>query len=244
MSYSEYDKIVLPLTLLAIILAVSLVAVVLRNKSESIRSIPTKAVTVFMLFIEIIKQRWNLLGKFDAFYLPFHYCSLFIFVFILAELCGKRLSRIFRPIAICMSFIVSAAMYVYPHGIMGDATESFGKVFKNTHGFIFHHLIVLYMILVIALRLSTPGFKDALHVGILGTVYMSFAIPLSYILNTNYNNILTSVIPLMENIRNNYGQAVYIVLLTLFMTIGTFLGSLIYIAIQKIALCTIGLKND
>lgn len=235
MYYTEYDKSVLPLVLLAMVAFVAILALLLRKKSERVRAIPCAIVAIALLFIEIIKQRWNLNGEFDLFFLPFHYCSLFLIVFPLAELCGMRLSRIFRPIATCMAFMVSVAMYVYPQGIMGNATESFGVAFKETHGFIFHHLVLLYFLLVVAMRLCRPRARDAVRLGMIGVAYTAVALPLAYKLETNYCNFLESVIPVFENFRIEYGQNVYTIVLVFFITFGTMISAFVYIGLYTIA---------
>jgi hypothetical protein len=234
LSYSETDKIVLPLMLLASILSAVILGYALRKKSERIRGIPTAAIASFMLFIEVIKQIRNICGEFSSFSLPFHYCSLFVPVYVLAELCGTHLSRIFRPIATFMSFIVGMGLYLFPDGIIGDATKNFGKDFYSTHTFIFHFLLIFYLAFVIALRLSSPTIRDAINNGILGAAYMAYAIPLSYALKTNYNNILESVIPQMESFRLNFGQVPYTILLNVIMTVGIVIASLIYIGIRRL----------
>lgn len=234
MHYSEYDKKVLPLLLLAMILISVVLAIFLRKKSERIRSIPTAVIAVFMVFIEIIKQRWNLLGEFNYFYLPFHYCSLFLIVFPLAELCGKKLSRIFRPVAASMAFIVSVGMYVSPQGMLGTATEIFGKDFHHTHSLIFHHLLVFYVILVWALQLCKPRIRDAFTVGGIGVLYVAIALPISYKLATNYCNFLESMLPFFEAFRLSHGQIAYTVVLSLALTVGTVIGSFIYIGVSKL----------
>lgn len=232
MYYSEADKTVLPLVLLVMVAVVAVLAFVLRHMSEHVRAIPTAIIAVVLIFIEIVKQRWNILGEFDLFYLPFHYCSLFLVVIPLAELCGTRMSRIFRPIATCMAFIVSVSMYVYPYGIMGRATELFGIAFKETHGFIFHHLIVLYFLFTVAMRLGKPRWRDALNVGLVGAIYCAIAIPIAYKLQTNYGNILDSVIPIMEDLRLEHGQVKYTECIVAVLTLGSALSSFLCIGLD------------
>ena len=234
MSHSETDKIVLPLMLFISILTAVILAFTLWRKPEKVRKIPTSLIAAFMLFIEIVKQARNLFGEFSTFTLPFHYCSLFVPVYVLAELCGERLSQIFRPIATFMSFIVGMGLYLFTDGIIGDATANFGKDFYSTHTFIFHFLLIFYLAYVIALRLTRPTFRDVINIGILGLSYMAVATPLSYALSTNYNNILTSVIPQMESFRLAFGQPAYTVLMFAFMSLGAMLASTIYIGIQKL----------
>ena len=231
--YSEVDKQILPRVLLSMVVFVAILAILLRKKSERIRAIPCAIVALLLLFIEVVKQRWNLLGEFDYFYLPFHYCSLFFLVIPLAEFFGTSLSRIFRPIAVCMSFMVSVAMYVYPCGIMGDL-ELLGKEFKQTHGFLFHHLILLYFLLAVAMRLCRPRPRDAFLMGGLGVVYVAVALPLAYTWNTNYCNFLESVIPALETLRPEWGQLNYTVFTILTITIGGSFSAFVYITLYTV----------
>lgn len=231
MIYSEYDMRILPQVFLVILFVVVILSFLLRRKSERVRAIPTAIVAVMLLFIEVVKQRWNLRGEFELFHLPFHYCSLFFLVIPLAELGGKHLSHIFRPIATCMTFLVSVAMYVYPNAIMGTATETLGKDFKETHGFIFHHLILLYFFLVIGMRLCRPRVRDAFHMGGIGMAYTAVVLPLAVNLDVNYCNFQYSVIPFLESLRLEYGQALYTLLIVFFITVGATFSAFVYLAL-------------
>ena len=233
MGYSEYDVKVLPTVLAAIILVSVILAVALRRRNKRIRAIPTALIAVTMLFIEIVKQRWNFLGDQDPYILPFHYCSIFLLIIPLAELCGQRLSGIFRPIAACMAFSVSAGMYLFPQGILGNACETFGVSFYRTHSFIFHHLLVLYFVLVVAMRLYEPRFRSVFIVGGVGLTYGIIATPIAHALNENYCNLLESAIPPMEELRISYGQVSYTVILVVCLILGTMLGSALYVASSK-----------
>ena len=233
MNYTEYDVKVLPPVFLALVIVAVLLGILLRKAPVKYRAIPTAVVAIVILFLEVIKQRWNILGEFDTFSLPFHYCSLFIVMFAFAELCGKRMSKIFRPIAMCMAFIVSVGMYLFPYAIIGNATEVFGQSFYRTHSFLYHHFVLFYLLLVIALRLAKPTFRDAIKVGVVGMVYMAAAIPLAYALETNYNNILENAVPFIDAFRQANGQVVYVVLLTVIVSVGTFLASCLYVGIEK-----------
>ena len=62
MPYSELDKRIMPVLLLVMIAAVATLAFLLRHQSEQIRAIPTAVVALLLLFIEVVKQRWNLIN--------------------------------------------------------------------------------------------------------------------------------------------------------------------------------------
>lgn len=238
MQYSEYDKRILPLAFIIMVALVVLLAVLLRHRSEQVRGIPTAIVAAALLFIEVLKQRWNILGEFDYYMLPFHYCSLFLVVIPLGELLGRWGRRIFRPIATYMTFIVSCGIYLFPNAILGSACETVGTEFYGTHSFVFHHLVVLYFLLVVALRLYRPNMNDILHVGMVGTVYLSFALPLTYLFDKNYCNLLESALPILEEFRLAEGQVAYTVAIALFLTLGSMIVSLLYFGAYKlITLC-------
>ena len=238
MQYSEFDKRVLPPIFVIILAFVILLVVLLGRKSERIRSIPTAIIALILLFTEVVKQRWNFLGEFDYYYLPFHYCSLFLLVIPLGELFGSWGRRVFRPIATYMAFIVSCGIYIFPTAILGSACETVGVEFHGTHSFIFHHLVVLYFLLVAALRLYTPQIKDILRVGMVGTLYVALALPLTYIFNENYCNLLVSAVPMLESFRLAEGQTAYTVIIALFLIFGTMIASLLYLVFYKlVVLC-------
>ena len=146
----------------------------------------------------------------------------------LAELFGSRCSRIFRPIATCMAFTVSVGLYLYPRGLVGDIANV-GTVFHNTHGFIFHYLILLYFLLVVGLRLCKPRVRDALLICCIGLLYAALGLRMSYQLGANYNNFLESVIPFLEEFRLEYGQLKYTVVNVLAISVGAALSALLLV---------------
>lgn len=228
MEWSVYDKQVLPVVFLYIVLASLALGLLLRRCSPRVRAIPMALVALALLFIEIVKQRWNLLGEFTYYNLPLHYCSMFIPVYLLAELGGVRLARIFRPIGVYMSFVVTVGMYLLPNAIIGSGCELFGQTFKATHTMLMHHFVVAYLILSIALRLYRPRLRDALYAGAVGIAYVALALPLAYRFDANYCNFLESVVPAIEYIRTEFGQVVYTVFVSVALTFGMALGSSLY----------------
>jgi hypothetical protein len=128
--------------------------------------------------------------------------------------------------------MVSVAMYVCPNGIIGNATETLGVDFKETHGFIFHHLILLYFLLVVAMRLCNPMAIDAVNMGFIGLIYASVVFPLSVILDVNYCNFRYSVIPWLETLRLEYGQELYVIFVIFSITVGAMLSAFVYMALH------------
>ena len=234
--WTEAEQQALPLWLAVILLVSVLLGVILRRCPLWARGIPTALVALAVLFLEILKQRWNAAGPQDPYRYPFHYCSLFVAMFLLAELLGDRMSRIFRPIATAMAFVVSVAMYACPDGIISGACESFGKTFQHTHTMLLHHFIVLYFLLSVMLRLYRPRLRDALLVGAVGVLYVALALPLAYCLDENYCNLLYSVLEPLEAFRLERGQAAYTLFLSACLTLGTAFGAALHSILYKIFL--------
>lgn len=232
--YSEFDKKILPPVLLLIIVVAITLALLLKDKSKRVRSIPTALIAIALLFIEVIKQRWNIRGEFNYYHLPLHYCSLFVILIPLGELCGSFGDRVFRPVATYLSFTVAVGMYLFPQSILGGACENFGVTFYGTHSFIFHHLVVLYFALVLFLDLYKPSVRDIAKVGTLGIIYILIAIPAAYIFDENYCNFLTSTLDELEAYRLENGQLAYTAVISVFLTLGTMISSFIYYMINKI----------
>ena len=244
MEWSVYDKQVLPTVFLYILLFSIALGLLLRRCSPRIRAIPMAVLALALLFIEIVKQRWNLLGEFDYYNLPLHYCSMFIPVYLLAELGGVRLARIFRPIGVYMSFVVTVGLYMLPKAIIGSGSEFFGQTFKATHTMLMHHFVVAYLVLSIALRLYRPRLRDTLYAGAVGIAYVALALPLAYRFDANYCNFLKNVVPALENIRLAHGQVFYTVLVALALTIGMALGSALYYGLYRaVALLVAGVRR-
>ena len=67
-----------------------------------------------------------------------------------------------------------------------------------------------------------------IHVIIGLTCYLIVAVPTAHLLEVNFCNILTSNIPLMENIRVQFGQVIYTIVLYLVGIIGSIFACFIY----------------
>lgn len=234
MGYSEYDIIILPAVLFCIVSVSVCLSLVLRNKREWVVNIPFVTIAVLLLVLEVMKQLENVMTDFSYYALPFHYCSLFLITIPLAELGGKRLSSVFRPLAFNMSFIVSVGIYLFPGGILGNASELFGKDFFHTHSFIFHHLIILYFVLSVFMKRYRPRLCDGVSMLTMGMIFVAVAIPVSYIFDTNYANFLSSAVPPLEKIRLCLGQTVYTSIIAIAHTVGTLLCSVIYYYLYKL----------
>ena len=233
--YSEADAVVIP-TALAVMVAIALLlALLLRKRTGWVRALPTALVALCILLLEVEKQRQNIAGVFyshgyDRFALPLHYCSLFVFLFPLSELCGRRLRRAFLPVAVATSLAVSVGLLVAPEGILGNASSVVLEGFHSFHAFVFHMLVIFYLLLTAALGRYRPARGDLLLVAAVIAVYIAVALPHALLLDVNYCNFLISVIPPVEELRLAVGQVPYIVGECLLLIGGTVLAGWLYAA--------------
>ncbi len=231
--YSKDDLIALPIAFAIMAVYVLTVFLIFRKKDEKHRRIPLIIPTVLLLILEIIKQVRNVAVDFDTYSLPFHYCSLFAFFFPLAELAPRRIADFFRPIAFATSFTVSLFFYFSPVGVIGSSSSYLTTAFLPFHSFVYHHLVIVYAAVSILLRCYTPKRDDWKGVLTVMSAYCCIALPLSHILNTNYCNFLTSVIPPMEKLRLAAGQAVFSVVMCIGIAGGTAAISFIYYSVYR-----------
>lgn len=238
--WSKDEIIVLPIMLIVIILIAVILGVALRKRSDKIRAIPLQIIAIVVLVLEIIKQIINIVEGYDTWTIPLHYCSMFVFFFPLAQLCGKRCDKIFKPVAFTTSLAMFFLFYFNPGSIISDSAGNVFGSFSNFHTFTFHHLIILYVVLTISLKNYLPQKKDWICVLIVMGIYYVVGMSMAHILDTNYCNFLTSNIPFMESLRLKAGQTVYSIVMLFIITGGTtllaYLTYLFYILIMNIKL--------
>ena len=152
-------------TLPAAVAVMVAIAVILRvaigKKSLKIRMIPFQIVASLLFVLEIGKQVASLINGYDLYHLPFHFCSLFIFMMpLMAFYKGKHQTAVTAiTSSICMA--TTFLTLVYPCLIYGagDITNFFGSYFCF-HTVVFHNLVIFGLILILALDLHTPQPKE------------------------------------------------------------------------------------
>lgn len=224
-------------TLIPAVMGMLIVAMVLRlvigNKPLRIRMIPIQVIAVLIVLLEVGKQAVSLSRGYDLYHLPFHFCSLFIFMLpIMAFYRGKYQQRIYGITAsLCTAVLL--LMLIYPALIYGDwDVRQFFTHYLSFHTVLFHNLVLFACILVIALQVHTPakGEQRSVIWFIIGFCVISAT--MAQLLKTNFNNFYSCNIPPLENLRLSiqaslgYGvtQALYILIVTV-LDIGFVLGA-------------------
>ena len=174
-----------------------------RQKSLNIRMIPFQILACVIIALEIGKQALSLHEGYDLYHLPFHFCSLFIFMLpIMAFYQGKHRQAVGAiTSALCASMFL--LMLIYPNLIYsGAAINGFFEDYFDFHTVAFHNVVMLEFLLIIALKLHTPAQKGEPVKAILFTVgFCGVSASMAYILKTNFANYYSCNIPPLEALR-------------------------------------------
>lgn len=186
----------------------------LGNKEESVRYIPLKVIAVTLVVLEIIKQINSAMsGAYDLYALPFHYCSLFLYLFPLHAFYRGKHSHIIHAATLGCLSSVTLAMIVIPNIIYTDTDIlNFFNTFPEFHTVIFHNLVVLYFMLTIALRLYEINAKHDMKVmTVFLSAYVAVATVLAYTLKVNFHNLYRCNVQFIEDIHVAVVEAIGVI---------------------------------
>ena len=199
----------LPSLAVMLLLAVGL-KLWLGKKSFRVRMIPSQIIAVLLVLLEIGKQALSLKQGYDLYCLPFHFCSLFIFMLpLMAFYRGKYQQQVFAvTAALCAS--VFALMLIYPNLIYGAWNiEAYFKGYFDFHTVTFHNLVMLAFLLIVALRVHTPAPKGEIRAVMWFVAgFCTVSASMAHLLKTNFANYYTCNIPVLETVRQAVETAV------------------------------------
>ncbi len=235
MIWTKNELIVMPIALVITVLLAIGICTLTKNKNEKIKYIPLQAISIIMLVLEVIKQILSFEnGVYSTWSIPLHFCSMFMFIFTLASFTKGKIKDFALAVSNASSALFLALFYISPSGIIGSACDNIFANFFSFHTFFYHHLIILFLLVMVISKLYIPKVKDLSYVSIGLSTYIALALPLAHVLNVNFCNILYSNIPIMENIRLSFGQLPYTIFFIL-------LG---YIALNSIVLLALLTKKQ
>ena len=197
----EHCKTVLPALAFMILFGVALYRL-LGKKDWNTRMLPIQIIACVLLAIEVGKQVLSLQRGYDLYHLPFHFCSLFIFMLpILAFYRGKYQQKVAAvTTALCMAVLL--LMLIYPNIIYSAGNiRSFFTDYISFHTVFFHNLVMLAAVLVLALRLYVPQKGDWKAVAWFMVGFCTVASSMAQILKTNFANFYRCNIPILETVR-------------------------------------------
>ena len=194
-------------TLLPAIIVMLVIAVVLRmtlgKKDREIRIIPFQIFACVLVLLEIGKQGLSLYRGYDLYNLPFHFCSMLIFLpIIMAFYRGK-----YEKTISCITTAVLAAVFIltaiYPDLIYSaQAVKEFTTNFFSFHTVAFHNVAMLLFLLIPALDLHEPESKgEPKKIFLFILCYCVIAATMAHLLKTNFNNFYVCNIAPLESVR-------------------------------------------
>lgn len=195
------------LQLIPCLIAMLIIGVLLRiflgKKKLSVRMIPFQILACIIVLLEIGKQAVSLAKGYDLYHLPFHFCSLFIFMLpIMAFYKGRHRQAVTAvTTAICAALFL--LMLIYPNLIYGAWNiNDYFKGYMDFHTVTFHNIVMLEFILILALGLHEPVPKGEVKACIWFTVgFCAVSATMAQVLKTNYANYYTCNIPPLEAVR-------------------------------------------
>lgn len=194
-------------TLLPALAVMIVVAVILRlsigKKDLKIRMIPFQILACILFVIEIGKQVVSFQNGYDLYHLPFHFCSMFIFMFPLMAFYTGKYRQAVRQITMAISAATTLLTVIYPNLIYGawNITNYFER-YLDFHTVTFHNIVIMQFILIVTLDLAEP-----VHVGGVKTVaiftacFCVISASMAHILQTNFNNFYVCNIAPLESVR-------------------------------------------
>jgi len=213
---------------------------VLKNKSYETQLLPLKICTVLLLLLEVAKQVMGFVTGYDKYWIPLHFCSLFLYSHPLACFVKGKLRDTFMVIAGVVSTCLFLFMTVYPNLIYPEGAISSmwnyvtgrGGSFFDMHTVLFHSIALFTFYLFMFQGLARFKMKrDVIAILIAFAIYCVIVGPLSQLIDTNFNNFVRSNAPFLENFRQSmlqslgafFGQTVYVLMIS----VGTILVPLI-----------------
>ena len=191
-------------TLLPSIIGMILIAAVLRitlgKKSITVRRIPFQILACLIVALEIGKQALSLKQGYDLYNLPFHFCSMLIFLpFIMAFYRGK-----YEKTVSCITTAVASATFLLTAIYSAQNVQEFTTNFFSFHTVAFHNVVMLLFLLIPALNLHEPAPKgETKKVQLFILCYCAIAASMAHLLKTNFNNFYSCNIAPLEAVRQS-----------------------------------------
>ena len=198
----EHGK-TLPAAVLVMIVVCAILRCFLGGKNYRVRIIPFQIVTCVMLLLEVGKQVLSAQRGYDFYCLPFHFCSLFLFVYpVMAFYNGKHKNQV-AAVSGAISAAVFLLLMIYPCLIYGAGNiNEFFKDYFSFHTVAYHNLVIFQFLLMLALDLYEPREKKEIKtVNVFILCFCTVSATMAQVLKTNYANYYSCNIPPLEAVR-------------------------------------------
>lgn len=221
--------VIIPTIIVSIIVSYIL-AFSLKDKDEKKKMIPITVVTVVLLLLEVWKQARGFVVGYDLYWLPFHFCSLFLYTLPLIAFYNGKYKEGVRVLAGTVAACLFMFMVVYPDVVYGENAiiSCYKYITKQGGGFsefhsVFFHGIALFAYFLFAIQ-NICKFDTKRDLKIIVLFFVGYCVivgTLSQLIKTNFNNFYHSNAPFIEPIRESmidkwgyFGQIVYILMVS------------------------------
>ena len=217
MGYTRAEAIMIPLGMVVVLLLGITLRRLLKEKDHRVREIPLQVLAVMILVLEVIKQIYHLfiMRDWEPWDLPMHFCSFFLIWFTFALFSRGQVRQLAYSCCLCGGVLVTIMLLACPRMIVNVACQNIFGSFPSFHTYIFHFTVVAYWEWLLLLRVYQPNKNHIWQTTLLYMASFVLIIIAAFAFNTNYTNVLTTDIGILENLRLSAGQFVYDLLLYL-----------------------------
>lgn len=242
--WTQEHLMTLPPALVGMLLLGVVLRLTLGKKSEKIRMIPLQVIACMIVALEIGKQAVSFSRGYDLYHIPLHFCSIFIFALpAMAFYKGKHQDKV-RAVTAAWCTATALLTVIYPDLIYGAGNiQEFFKDYLSFHTVVFHNLVILACIVMVALNLHTPAPKGEPKVVVTFVLcYCAVAATVAQLLKTNYNNFYQCNIAPLEALRASvadalgYGaaQLLYVLIVTVLDILFVLMSYWLYRLLRKV----------
>ena len=229
----------------------------LRNKDFETKLLPLKICTILLLLLEVAKQIMGIATGYSTYWIPLHFCSLFLYFHPLACFCKGKCRKSFLLIAGVVSTCLFLFMAVYPNIIysddairsMWDYLHGRGGSFFELHTVLFHGIgLFTFFLFVFQGLVEFDTKRDIKLILLTYGAYCLIVGPFAQLIDTNFNNFVHSNAPFLESFRlgiieslgSVLGQTVYVLMIS----VGTILVPLIAYFVLRWSAALFGQRKD
>ncbi len=195
MNWSSSQQVIFPITIVVSIILGIAIYYLLKDKSEKAKELPFKIISAVCILGEITKQIYYIVrGTYTAWYLPFHFCSMFLVWFALAAFGKGKVKKVGYQMSFITSVGLFLALMITPSTILLNSTDVLGQVnwdnFHQLHSFYYHFLVCFFGFLIPLLKRPIPTIKDFKALIVPLYAWLITGSIMANIFNTNYANLL------------------------------------------------------
>lgn len=230
MFWTKTHAILLIPTFIVIIIAAWFIGYKLKDKDEKAKRLPLQIVTIVLVVFELIKQIRGFVVGYDLYWLPLHFCSLFLFTLPFASFYNGKHKEIVDVITGVVGACLFMFMAIYPNIVYSEEyiVDAFkfitfrGGNFVAFHSVAFHSIALFSYFLFLFLNICKFNTKrDLISVIIFFLGYCVIVGTIAQLIDTNFNNFCRSNAPFLEDMRVNMissmgfgGQIIYILMIS------------------------------